>query len=367
MDDASEPRLPSIDLLRGFTIAAMIFVNNPGDWNHVYPPFAHADWDGCTPDDFIFPFFLFIVGTAGLLSLRRRHNRGVRSSVLARQAFLRGATIVLVGWAIAAFPFTLHDFETLRIPGVLPRIGLVYIVGTWILISLVEVRWVPIVIIVLLGIHTFLLTGLGYPLTPEENFQLVVDKAFLGEHMWPDGADPEGIVSTLSATATMLSGTLAGYVLARRWTPGRKVSWLVACGALSVLGGILWSHTLPINKHLWTGSYVLVTSGAAAIMLAASLLLTETFGRRAFAPLLTFGKNPLAAFVMSEVLARTLHVVRWHQASGKSISLRTFVFRSAFGWIHPSALASHVYALAIVCLWYVVLRRFEARGWYWKV
>jgi len=361
-------RLSALDVFRGLTVAAMIFVNSPGNWSHAWAPLTHSEWNGCTLADCIFPWFLFILGTAGVLSLERRRAGGASSRALAWQALGRGARIILVGWLIAAFPFTPERVANLRLPGVLPRIGLVFILGTWIVLVLGTPRRLPLAIVALLALHTYLLTGIGYDMTPEGNVQLAVDRFFLRGHMWPEAGDPEGIVSTLSAIASMLCGTMVGYLLVAGVEARTKTAWLVGGGALAIVLGELWSPLLPINKHLWTGSFVLLTSGAAALLLAACMWIDE---RRALARplsmLVTFGRNPLAAFVLSELLNRALLIVHWRQASGRSISLRALLFTHGFAWVPHPTLASHLFAFSMVLLWYLVLRIFETRGWYWKL
>jgi len=367
-------RFASLDFFRGLTVAGMIFVNNPGDWGHLYPPLGHAEWHGWTPTDLIFPFFLFIVGTAGVFSLTKRMERGATRAALARHAVSRGMTIVLVGWAMAWFPFTLERLARLRIPGVLPRIGVVYVLGTLLILAVWERRvpglWAATGL--LLALHTFLLTGLGFDLTPEGNVQKAVDLALLRGHLWKKEWDPEGIVSTLTSIATMLTGTLAGFVLTRRirgaapdlrGAAGRLVLW----GGAGVAAGLLWTSWIPINKNLWTGSYVLFTSGCAAAGLALSIVgvdLKGWLGPNGF--FFTFGRNPLVAFVGSGLLAKVFGLVRWTAADGKATSLHRFLY-DGFSFVGDPTLRSHVFALATVLFWYGVLLVFEKRGWYWKV
>jgi predicted acyltransferase len=369
---ATAGRFASLDLLRGATVAAMIFVNHPGDWEHVYRPFTHAAWNGFTPTDLIFPAFLFMVGVAGVFSMERRRAAGVAPLRLAAQALARGLTIAALGWWIAGFPFSSESLAHLRIPGVLPRIGIVFIIGSLLLLAMPERRRLPLFLVslvaLLLAAHTFLLTGLGYDLTREGNIQLAVDRALLQGHAWLDGGDPEGIVSTISATATMLTGALAGWLLLARISTARKVGWLLAAGGLGILAGVVWNVALPINKHLWTGSFVLLTSGATAALLAVSMLLADVLRWQAvLAPFHTFGTNPLAAFVLSELAGKTMQLAEWHGPGGMIVSSRLLLLQGGFGWIPDPTLASHGFALAMVSLCYLALRALEARGWYLKV
>jgi predicted acyltransferase len=366
---APAARLAALDLFRGATVAAMLFVNNPGDWGHILGPFGHAEWHGWTVTDLIFPFFLFIVGTSGVLSLEKRRAAGAGDLDLARHAAVRGMTIVLVGWAMAWYPFGLDRLQRLRIPGVLPRIGVVYVLGTCLVLLFRRRRaWMVLTAAaVLVAAHTFLLTGLGFDLTREGNVQRFVDLALLKGHLWKKDWDPEGIVSTLSATATMLTGTLAGFWLKSDRPLGRKVTGLVLLGLLAVAAGEFWGQSMPVNKNLWTGSYVLLSSGFAAASLGLSILLVDGMGLlRPPGFLYTFGTNPMLAFVLSGLGAKTLGLVKVAGAAGP-VSLHQFLFRGSLGRLSNPVLASHLWALAVIVVWYLVLRVCERRGWYWKV
>ncbi len=372
MDDAAPrtERLAALDLFRGATVAAMLFVNNPGDWGHILAPFDHAAWHGWTPTDLIFPFFLFIVGTAGVLSLEKRRAAGDADAALARHAAVRGMTIVLVGWAMAWYPFTPERLLRLRIPGVLPRIGIVYVLGTCLVLLFRRRRaWmVFLAVAILLGVHTFLLNGLGFDLTREGNVQRFVDLSLLKGHLWKKDWDPEGIVSTLSAVATMLTGTLVGFWLKSDRPLGRKITGLLLGGLVSAAAGQLWGLSLPVNKNLWTGSYVLLTSGLAAASLGLAVLLVDVV-RVARPPgfFYTFGTNPLLAFVLSGLGAKTLGLIKWTAAGGGTVSLHTFLFKGSCGRLGNPYLASHLWAALVIVVWYLVLSVCEKRGWYWKV
>jgi predicted acyltransferase len=348
----------------------MIFVNDPGDWGHLYWPFDHAEWHGWTPTDLIFPFFLFIVGTAGVFSLEKRMAAGATRPGLSRHAFTRGMLIVLVGWAMAWFPFTLERLGRLRIPGVLPRIGLTYFLGTWIVLAVWRRRraGVAVAILVLLTLHTILLGYTGYDLTREGNLQRALDLALLKGHLWKKDGDPEGILSTLTAVATMLTGTLTGFLLRSPGSTAGKTWRLFFWGIGGIFVGHFWGEVLPINKNLWTGSYVVLTSGFACFFLALSMWAVDIHGvKKPFAFFFTFGRNPLLVFVLSGLLAKTLGLVKWMGPGGKTISLHGFLYRGAFSWIPDPTLASHAFALATVLFWWVVLLGFEKKGWYWKI
>ena len=360
----------ALDLFRGLTVAGMIFVNNPGDWGHVLAPFGHAAWHGWTPTDLIFPFFLFIVGTAGVLSVEKRRAAGDWTPDLLRHALVRGATIVLVGWLIAWYPFGWDRLAHLRIPGVLPRIGVVYAAGTVLLLLAGRLRGAKLAIAVatLLALHTALLLLPGFDLTREGNVARALDLALLKDHLWKTDWDPEGILSTLTAVATMLTGTLAGFVLTGPRPLRRRIAVLAASGLAGIAAGLLWDRVLPVNKNLWTGSYVLLSSGFAAALLAGCLWAVDAKGwQRGAGFFVTFGRNPLLAFVLSGFLAKTLSIVKVPGPSGKSISLHQAIYGSVFSPVSDPYLRSHAFALVTVLFWWAALRLCEKRGWYWKV
>ncbi len=350
----------------------MLFVNNPGSWAWVLPPFGHAEWHGCTPTDLVFPFFLFIVGTASVLSLGKRAAQGAARGELARHALRRGATIVLVGWALAAFPFTLERLARLRIPGVLPRIGVVYALGALLLLMAPAKRkaaFLFVFSVLLLALHTALLFLPGYDLTLEGNLQAAIDLALLKGHLWKPAWDPEGVLSTLTALATMLTGALAGLLLTSRASLKARLAALGLAGLAGVAGGLAWQALgLPLNKGLWTGSYVLFSSGAACLSLLLALVVVDILGvKRPFAPLFTFGTNPLLAFVLSGLLAKLLGLVKVTVADGKAASLHKILYDRVFSRVGEPYLASHLQALAVLAVCWAVLRYCEKKGWYWKV
>ena len=361
-------------MFRGVTVVGMIFVNNPGDWGHLYWPFDHAEWHGWTPTDLIFPWFLFIVGVAGVFSLEKRMAQGAGRLDLARRAFRRGMTIVIVGWAMAFFPFVpfVERLSRLRVPGVLPRIGLAFALGTCIVLAVWKKRvlGVAAAVAVLLALHTWTLLGTGYDLTPAGNVQRAVDLAVLKGHLWKNavGWDPEGIVSTLTAIATMLTGTLTGFFLRGAATVKEKVGRLLAWGTVATAAGLFWGRALPINKNLWTGSYVVFTSGAALFGLGICLWAVDVLGwKRPFAFFFTFGTNPLLVFVLSGLLAKTFGLVKLTDAAGTVVTLHAWLYRTAFSWIADPTVRSHAFALATIVFWWAVLRVFERRGWFWKL
>lgn len=369
-DDVAIGRLRALDLFRGATVVAMILVNNPGDWGHLWWPLDHAEWHGWTPTDLIFPFFLFIVGTSAVLSTEKRLARGATRGALARHALVRGGTIVLVGWLMAWYPFGWDRLAHLRLPGVLPRIGVTYALGTLLLLSFGSRRAfrAAVAVLVLVLVHTGLLLGTGHALTREDNVQRAVDLAVLGGHLWKKDWDPEGIVSTLTALATFLTGALAGLLLVSAKPLKERIRLLALTGAAAAIAGQLLHPLLPVNKNLWTGSYVLLTSGLACVALALCLLATDVKGwTRGTGFFVTFGRNPLLVFVLSGLLAKTLGLIRLTAESGKAVPLHRVLFHGGFSWIANPALRSHAFALATIAFWWAVLKLCEKRGWYWKV
>src|SRR5512145_642851 len=254
-------RLVSLDVFRGITIAGMILVNNPGSWEHIYWPLEHAHWHGWTPTDLVFPFFLFIVGMA--LPYSRRMTFA--------QALRRSAVLFGLGVLMAAYPR--FDLATVRIPGVLPRIALCYL-AAWAVRRVLGVRGQAIVAAVLCVAYWLLMTRVPVPgvgpasLEPDANLGAWLDRLLLSGHLWRQSRtwDPEGLLGTLPALATTLLGALCGEWLRTKRSPDAKTAGLLGGGLVLALAGLLWHPWFPINKSLWTSSYVLFTAGMAACL-----------------------------------------------------------------------------------------------------
>lgn len=342
----SDPiRLGSLDAFRGATVAAMILVNNPGDWGHVYWLLDHAPWHGWTPTDLIFPFFLFTVGVSLTLSTRLAFAPAAR----------RTLTLLGGGLVLAAFPF--FNLSTLRWPGVLQRIALCYFAAWAARRSLATRSQVLLAGFLLLG-YWWLMTG--YPLEPETSQAARVDRVFLSGHMWKQTKtwDPEGLLSTFPAIATTLLGLWAGDWLRSLRNATAKTAGLLGGGLVLVLLGLLWDRSFPINKNLWTSSYVLFTGGFAAYLLGLAYLVVDVWGRRWFAkPFALYGRNAVFVFVVSGLLAKTLLAIR-----PGGLSLQAHLYGALFRpWASPFN-ASLAYAVANVVLWYLVLREMDRRG-----
>jgi predicted acyltransferase len=352
-------------VFRGLTVAAMLLVNDPGSWSYIYPPLRHAAWHGWTPTDLIFPFFLFIVGVTTHLSLTARRARGASDRQLVAQVLRRGVVIVLLGLALSAFPFfPIERVEELRIPGVLQRIGTVYLV-TGLLALWTSLRaQIAIVIGILAGYWLLLglvpVPGGGGPVLapPDATLAAWLDRLLLDGHLWAQTRtwDPEGPLSTVPAIATCLLGVLAGQWVTRPIPLAEQLNGLFVAGALGLVAGSAWNWVFPINKNLWTSSYVVFTAGMACEALATCMWLVEARGaRRWVRPFLPFGVNPIVAFVGAEAAARLLYSVVRVPYQGGTVPLQAAIFRSLFAsWLPPDA-ASLGFAVAFVLVWYVVL------------
>jgi len=307
-------RIRSLDAFRGVTVAAMILVNNPGSWGAIYPPLRHAEWHGWTPTDLIFPFFLFIVGVSLVVSFTRRELAGASLRDLARKAVLRGALIILVGLLLSGFPA--YDLSTIRVPGVLQRIGMVYTLTALIFLGFGPAARRRIAVLLLLAYWGALALvpvpgGVAGDLSAAGNLGAWLDRLLLGGHLWTPDFDPEGILSTVPAVATCLIGTFAGERLLADREVGDRATGMLLMGAGLMVAGLAWDHWFPINKGLWTSSYVLFTGGIACQALAACFWLVDVRGRGWWArPWIPLGTNALFAFVLSGLLARLLALWR---------------------------------------------------------
>jgi len=351
-------RLDSLDVFRGFTVAAMILVSTPGTWTAVYQPLDHAAWNGWTPTDLVFPFLLFAMGAAVPLALARRRNvRGQRP----RHVLRRAAILFALGLVLNAIetppPLAL---ETFRIPGVLQRIAIVYVAVAVVTETLTLRGQIAAVIGALLAYWAAMMwipvpgVGAGV-LTPSGNLASFVDRALLGRHLLTREFDPEGILSTVPSIATAVLGVFAGVWL-NEPRQHHRAFWLWAAGAAAMLAGLAWGRVFPINKSLWTSSFALFSAGLAAQVLALFHWLVDVNGYTSPArPFLAFGRNTLAAYFLSVGLDSVL--TRWAVPEGPS--LKAVLYRTGFAsWLRPccgSEAASLAYAIAYVALWGAVL------------
>jgi predicted acyltransferase len=327
-------RLVSLDGFRGLVIALMVIVNNPGS-NAIFYQFKHAEWNGWTVADTIFPSFLWIVGVATTLSLDKRLAAGVLRSVLLRQALRRAVVLYVLGLVIYVAPQ--FSFSTQRLLGVLQRIAICYLASVAIYLN-TRLRGQVLWIAGLLGAYWVMMALIPVPgfgagnLTIEGNFAHYVDRVVLGGHNYQRTRtwDPEGIVSTLAALATTLFGVLAGRILRLQKSMAERSVWLVLIGIGLMLLGLVWNIWLPINKHLWTSSFAVLMAGIDYVVFAVFAWLVDGCGyRRWVKPMTIMGMNAIAIYLISELLAEWLSMA--HVRTGDSVrSLQEWIYATMF-------------------------------------
>jgi predicted acyltransferase len=350
-DTARPGRMVSLDVFRGATIAAMILVNDPGSWSHIYPPLEHAEWNGWTPTDLIFPFFLFIVGVSLTLSFASRIARGITRRTLAIHVVRRSALIFAIGLFLNGFPG--FDFSAIRIMGVLQRIALCYLVAGLLYLATfqrapspdgpVRVRahlWVTAAVAVALLVgYWALMTFVPVPgygaghLGKEDNLGAYIDRTLMRGHLWGESVtwDPEGILSTIPAIASLLIGMFAGEWLRSDRRPGRKALGLAAAGlALLVIGRLLHPY-FPINKNLWTSSFVLFTGGFAMLALALCYWIVDVRARRVWTwPFLVFGMNAILAYALAALVSEVSTDFEFLHFQGRETTLHGWIYDKYF-------------------------------------
>jgi predicted acyltransferase len=358
-----------VDFLRGLAVAGMILANNPGDYQYVYEQLTHAQWHGWTLTDFIFPLFLFLVGVSVGLSTDR--ERAESTPAFWPKVLRRVMILILLGLFENGFPA--FDLESLRIPGVLQRIAVVYFLALWLHLRLPSRKMAWLIATVLLGYWLALeltpVPGLGYPsLGPDQNLEGWLDQVLLRGHLWTQDHDwdPEGILSTFPATALALVGVLAGRWLraGRDLDAGRVFRY----GLVLFLAGRIWNEFLPINKMLCTSSFVTFTAGAGLMILAAGHRLLDQGSPRFWArPFLALGANPLALYVGSETLDKLLYAGRVRVGLHEAMDLHSFLFETYFGWMESRELASLCWSLSFLTLMLAVAWVLNARKIYIKL
>jgi len=349
---AGSGRLMSLDVFRGATIASMMLVNNPGSWDAVYGQLDHAEWNGWTFTDLIFPFFLWIVGVAIPLSTARRIERGESRVALFLHVVRRAAIIFWLGLFLAFFSFTIngsytkaggfgswfHEMAaTIRIFGVLQRIAVCYLIASTIFLCARLRGQIAWLVGLLMGYWLLMklapVPGYGAGvLTKEGNFSAYVDGMVLGKHTWGGKPwDPEGVVSTIPAIATCLFGILTGQLLQMKRSVEQKTAWLFVAGNLLMFAGAIMNIWLPINKNLWTSSYAVFMAGLAMDIFAVCYWLVDVKGyQRWVKPFAIYGMNAITVFMLSGVLGRITLEVKVHDATGKAMALKGYLFETFF-------------------------------------
>ncbi len=375
-ENAEQKRLVSLDVFRGITIAGMVLVNNPGTWSAIYPPLAHAKWHGWTPTDMIFPFFVFIMGVAIPIAFGKRLNQGATSD-LYWKIFKRSLIIFGLGLFLATFPFYNFtkgewlDISTVRIMGVLQRLALCYLFSSLIFLWFSWKNQAYIAVILLLLYWVLMLYGGNGDLSPEGNFSGFIDRLILTEnHIWKSAKvyDPEGLLSTIPAISSCLAGVLCGTFLKTNRNDYEKVSAFFFFGVSLVAIGWAWDFFFPINKAIWTSSYVVFMAGQALCFLGFCYWLIDIKGyQRWTKPFVIFGVNALALFVGSGIMARLLGLIKVSEIEGKSISLQQYIFQNFFlSWASPIN-ASLMYAISFILVWLFLMWLLYRKKIYIKV
>lgn len=391
-----QQRYYSLDVFRGATVALMIMVNNPGSWQHIFPPLAHADWHGCTPTDLVFPFFLFAVGNAMSFVMPRFEQAG--QAAMLKKVFKRTLLIFLIGLFLNWSPFVMWQQDSLvfkswewvgndgelrgiRILGVLQRIALCYCCAS-LIVYYGKTRGAFVISGILLLLYWFMCAAFGDAADPYSlpgYFGTPIDKALLGEaHMYHgEGVafDPEGLTSTIPAIVQVILGYLAGQYIQQKGKTHDMLSHLLVTGIILTFTGMAWGASFPINKKIWTSSYTLYTSGLAILTLGILIFLIEfKHVKGAWSRFFdVFGKNPLFIFVLSGFLPRVLGLIR---ISNGTNEIGQPQYTSPFGWFYEHIcknigndprVGSLVYALCMIIFYWLIVYLLDRRKIYIRV
>jgi predicted acyltransferase len=420
-------RLTSLDVFRGMTIMLMTIVNNPGDWGHIYAPLEHAEWHGCTPTDLVFPFFLFIVGISTVLSMPvKKFDQSVLEKILTRalRIFLLGLslnffskihigslegiplmlirlvftaiiTVLLLGEydrkkqlyvAVGLFALMMtlcfggfEEFSSVRIPGVLQRIAVVYLIVSIIYATTNTSVQIIIGLACLLG-YWALMALVPVPNVGAANFEkgtnlaAWLDNYLLHGHLWATSKtwDPEGILSTLPAIGTGLAGVFTGKLLTNKSPKNKKAVYLLSAGVIGVMIGLLWNDVFPINKALWTSSYVCYVAGLALLVLGVLYFIIDVLGFDVWTkPFVIFGVNPMLVFFFSGIIPRVLNMIKIAQPENLENPETGLIEWLYTHWIVPffsePKNASLAGALTYLLIWFVILVWFDRKKIIFKV
>ena len=385
-------RLVSLDAFRGFTIAAMLLVNNPGDWSHLYSQLAHAKWNGWTFTDWIFPFFLFISGVSMSLSLGRLSAAGADKGALLRKLSARAGVVFLIGLALNLYPY--FNFETVRIPGVLQRIAVCTLLAGPIVVYFnwrQQCAW----IVGLFAAYSVLMLLVPVPdvtgvvaagvLEPGRDFGAYIDRQLMSGHLWVQSKtwDPEGLVSTLPALCSLLFGALCGRYLGhdaghihQNVAQVEKTVWLLLFGLGCLwLGSMLDVAFMPINKSLWTVSYCIFMTGWALVLFGSFYWLLDATpsavlrdrARVWMRPFVIYGMNALFIFALSGVIAKTLGWIKFEQVGGGMVSLKGLLYAPIQALQLEPVNASLIFALFFNACMFAIAWCMWRKRWFVKV
>jgi predicted acyltransferase len=405
---AKQPRLLSLDVFRGAAMAAMVLVNDPGDWGHIYPPLEHSKWNGCTPTDLIFPFFLFMVGVSIVYAMEGKKAAVENHGQIILHAFRRMVTLIfitflvqifyhpfpgtmqcigivvamgillyinttqktliwaltLVAISVLAWFFCHTQVVTIRIPGVLQRIAVVYFIATLLYLktSAKTIKWIFISSLVGYWIIMCFIPvpGVGYAnLNPETNMGAFIDRlVFTTNHLWSEARtwDPEGLLGTLPALGTALFGMMVGSWLKRRDRDDTtKVTWMFIYGILAVTASLIWDLFFPINKALWTSSFVLYTGGLGTLTLATLYWLIDVQGYKKYASFfVAFGINAITAYILADVVPGLIALIKIN-SGGHKTDAYSYVYQNLFAAHFSPVNASLAGAIAFTLLIYLMV------------
>ncbi|MBA6152478.1 acyltransferase family protein [Gelidibacter maritimus] len=354
----SSKRLISIDVLRGLTIALMILVNTPGSWSFIYAPFRHAAWHGCTPTDLVFPFFIFIVGMSLYFSFKKYDTTLTKAAAF--KIIKRTILIFLIGLILNLYPY--FNFEKVRVMGVLQRIALAYGVGAILCLALNKKQLLIMLTSILLGYWALLYFGAeSDPYSLEENIARRLDLFLLGEdHIYKGFGipfDPEGVLSSIPAVGTVIIGYLIGQTMDFESSLKLKIRKLLIYGSIMFILGWAWSFVLPLNKPLWTSSYVLYTAGLGTLLLALLIYIIDYKGFRKWTkPIVHFGSNPLFIFVLSGIYVKTIsYLIKIPVSeSSSSISLYNYLFSKVFAPLFGNMNGSLMFAVSHIIVFWLI-------------
>ena len=374
MEKAEIPtgRLVSLDAFRGLTIMLMILVNNPGSWSTVYAPLRHVEWHGCTPTDLVFPFFLYIMGAAMAFSSAKRTQIYTSRRSLYPHIILRSLSLIAIGLFLGLYPQ--FDFGTMRIPGVLQRIGLCYFFASMVVLHSGKKGQIAWIVSLLLGYWALMtlipFTGQGSNLwSLGGNFAQYIDNIILKGHLYKPDFDPEGLVSTIPAIAQVLLGYCTGeWIRSNRNAPEKTVGMFITANVFLILG-IIWNQWMPINKQLWTSSYVVYTTGIALHLLAIAYWLIDVKKYRKFAwPFVVFGRNAIFVYAASSLMTSTFtEVFRFTLPDGTKASMWRIIFSGFFKPVFGSYLGSLMLAVVYVAIWLGIMNIFYRKKIFIKI